>query len=106
MNGELEICPAAGYVVTVLANMDPPAAGRISQFITNRLPVNRPAAGARTLRPYLGKRADSGAQPSAVPRYWRGEVGDRRDQCCRSGEHQRPHESPSQDQQSTNDRAA
>lgn len=41
MNGELEICPAAGYVVTVLANMDPPAAGRISQFITNRLPERR-----------------------------------------------------------------
>ena len=38
MNGELEICPGAGYVVAVLANMDPPAASRISQFITNRLP--------------------------------------------------------------------
>ena len=38
MNGELEICPTAGYVVAVLANLDPPAAGRISQFITNRLP--------------------------------------------------------------------
>jgi CubicO group peptidase (beta-lactamase class C family) len=38
MNGELEICPTAGYVVAVLANLDPPAAGRIAQFITNRLP--------------------------------------------------------------------
>ncbi len=38
MNGELEICPTAGYIVAVLANMDPPAAHRISQFITNRLP--------------------------------------------------------------------
>jgi len=38
MNGDLTICPAAGYVVAVLANMDPPAASRISQFITNRLP--------------------------------------------------------------------
>ncbi len=38
MNGELEICPTAGYVVAVLANLDPPAAGRISQFITSRLP--------------------------------------------------------------------
>src|SRR5438874_1690037 len=38
MNGELEMCPAAGYVVVVLANMDPPAADRISQFITSRLP--------------------------------------------------------------------
>ena len=39
MNGELEICPTAGYVVAVLANMDPPAADRISQFITSRLPT-------------------------------------------------------------------
>ena len=38
MNGELEICPTAGYVVAVLTNLDPPAAGRISEFITNRLP--------------------------------------------------------------------
>ncbi len=38
MNGDLEICPASGYVVAVLANMDPPAASRISEFITNRLP--------------------------------------------------------------------
>jgi D-alanyl-D-alanine carboxypeptidase len=39
MNGELQICPANGYVVAVLANMDPPAATRISQFVTNRLPA-------------------------------------------------------------------
>lgn len=38
MNGALEICPSVGYVVAVLANMDPPAAGRMSDFITNRLP--------------------------------------------------------------------
>jgi CubicO group peptidase (beta-lactamase class C family) len=38
MNGELKICPANGYVVAVLANLDPPAATRISDFITNRLP--------------------------------------------------------------------
>jgi CubicO group peptidase (beta-lactamase class C family) len=38
MNGELKICPGPGYVVAVLANMDPPAASRISDFITNRLP--------------------------------------------------------------------
>jgi CubicO group peptidase (beta-lactamase class C family) len=38
MNGDLEICPSTGYVIAVLANMDPPAAGRVSQFITNRLP--------------------------------------------------------------------
>jgi len=38
MNGDLEIYPAAGYVIAVLANMDPPAAQRISEFIGNRLP--------------------------------------------------------------------
>jgi len=38
MNGDLKICPQSGYVVAVLANMDPPAATRVSDFITNRLP--------------------------------------------------------------------
>ena len=38
MNGDLRICPAAGYVVSVLANMDAPAAERISDFVANRLP--------------------------------------------------------------------
>jgi len=38
MNGDLRICPRPGYVVTVLSNLDPPAANRISDFITNRLP--------------------------------------------------------------------
>jgi CubicO group peptidase (beta-lactamase class C family) len=38
MNGNLEICPGSGYVVAVLANMDPQAASRMSEFITNRLP--------------------------------------------------------------------
>ena len=39
MNGDLEICPAAGYVVAALANMDPPAADSVSEFALNRLPV-------------------------------------------------------------------
>jgi CubicO group peptidase (beta-lactamase class C family) len=38
MNGDLEICPGPVYVIAVLANLDPPAASRISDFITNRLP--------------------------------------------------------------------
>ncbi len=38
MNGELKIYPQSGYVIAVLANMDPPAAGRIADFIANRLP--------------------------------------------------------------------
>ena len=38
MNGDLQICPTAGYVVAALANMDPPAASRVSRFVTSRLP--------------------------------------------------------------------
>jgi CubicO group peptidase (beta-lactamase class C family) len=38
MNGDLTIYPQSGYVVAVLANMDPPAAQRIASFIGNRLP--------------------------------------------------------------------
>ncbi|HTT17642.1 MAG TPA: serine hydrolase domain-containing protein [Candidatus Sulfotelmatobacter sp.] len=38
MNGDLKICPETGYVVAVLANLDPPAATRVSEFILNRLP--------------------------------------------------------------------
>ena len=38
MNGDLKICPRTGYVVAVLANFDPPAAQRISDFVLNRLP--------------------------------------------------------------------
>jgi D-alanyl-D-alanine carboxypeptidase len=38
MNGDLEICPGQGCVVAVLANLDPPAAKRVSDFVLNRLP--------------------------------------------------------------------
>lgn len=38
MNGDLKICPQAGYVIAVLANLDPPAAQRVSDFALNRLP--------------------------------------------------------------------
>lgn len=38
MNGELKIDSQNGYVIAVLANMDPPAAGRLADFIANRLP--------------------------------------------------------------------
>src|SRR5437899_472379 len=38
MNGDLKICPQAGYVIAVLANLDPPAAQRVSDFGLNRLP--------------------------------------------------------------------
>ncbi len=38
MNGDLKIYPKSGYVVAVLANMDPPAAQRISEYLDPRLP--------------------------------------------------------------------
>lgn len=37
------ICPGAGYVVAILANLDPPAGQRISFFILNRLPERQSA---------------------------------------------------------------
>jgi len=39
MNGELAICDS-GYTIAVLANLDPPAAGRLAGFIKARLPAN------------------------------------------------------------------
>ena len=39
MNGDLKICPDSGYIVAVLANLDPPAAGRTSDFVAARLPL-------------------------------------------------------------------
>lgn len=37
-NGELTIYPDSGYIIVVLANLDPPAASRLAQFLENRLP--------------------------------------------------------------------
>ncbi|HEX8273721.1 MAG TPA: serine hydrolase domain-containing protein [Longimicrobiaceae bacterium] len=47
MNGELAFEPDGGYVVVVLSNFDPPAAGRVASFILERLPAPTPAAGGR-----------------------------------------------------------
>ena len=41
MNGMLQICPAPGYVIAVLSNLDPPAASRVSDFVLNRLPEQK-----------------------------------------------------------------
>jgi CubicO group peptidase (beta-lactamase class C family) len=38
MNGGLQICPGPAYVIVVLANMDPPAATRVADFVRSRLP--------------------------------------------------------------------
>jgi CubicO group peptidase (beta-lactamase class C family) len=39
MNGDLRIYPASGYVVVVLANLDPPVAERIADYLDARLPL-------------------------------------------------------------------
>jgi D-alanyl-D-alanine carboxypeptidase len=41
INGDLRIYPKSGYVVAVLANIDPPAAQRISEYLDPRLPKQR-----------------------------------------------------------------
>ena len=41
MNGDLKICPKSGYIVAVLANLDPPAAEQISEFLVSRLPCGK-----------------------------------------------------------------
>ena len=38
MNAELRIYPTSGYVVAVLANLDPPASTRIASYLDPRLP--------------------------------------------------------------------
>jgi CubicO group peptidase (beta-lactamase class C family) len=42
MNGDLAFEPNGGYVVVVLSNLDPPAAGQVSAFILPRLPASTP----------------------------------------------------------------
>ncbi len=42
LNAALEWDPRSGYVIIVLANFDPPAAGRVAQYIRKTLPVDRP----------------------------------------------------------------
>ena len=39
MNGDLRIYPKSGYIVVVLANMDPPTAQRIADWLDARLPT-------------------------------------------------------------------
>jgi D-alanyl-D-alanine carboxypeptidase len=42
VNGDLEMCLNSKYAVVVLANIDPPAAEQVSQFIIGRLPAAKP----------------------------------------------------------------
>ncbi len=39
VNGDFEMCLNSSYAIVVLANMDPPAAEQVSQFIIDRLPA-------------------------------------------------------------------
>jgi CubicO group peptidase (beta-lactamase class C family) len=41
MNGDLRIYPQSGYIMVVLANVDPPAADRIAEWLDARLPSGR-----------------------------------------------------------------
>jgi CubicO group peptidase (beta-lactamase class C family) len=45
MNGELAFEPNGGYVVVILSNFDPPAAGQMLNFILPRLPASPPTGG-------------------------------------------------------------
>lgn len=40
MNGDLRIYPASGHAVVVLANLDPPAAQRVADYLDARLPID------------------------------------------------------------------
>gem|GEM_PF-2438520 len=40
MNGDLRIYPESGYVVAVLSNLDPPAAGMVAEYLDARLPLD------------------------------------------------------------------
>jgi D-alanyl-D-alanine carboxypeptidase len=39
MNGDLKSCPQSGYIIAVLANLDPPTAQRASDYLAARLPL-------------------------------------------------------------------
>ena len=45
MSGELVFEPNGGYVVVGLSNFDPPTAGRVLNFIVDRLPTPTPSGG-------------------------------------------------------------
>lgn len=65
MNGALRVFPDTGYVIAVLANMDPPAAGRLVDFIARRLPVHPRCGGL--LSPAVPAAAPSRARASLWP---------------------------------------
>jgi CubicO group peptidase (beta-lactamase class C family) len=48
INSDLKIFPESGYVIVVMANLDPAAASRVSDFIAARLPVQEAKRTAET----------------------------------------------------------
>jgi CubicO group peptidase (beta-lactamase class C family) len=46
MNGDLRVYPELGYVVVVLSNLDPPAANRLADFFSLRMPIAPAAKGS------------------------------------------------------------
>jgi D-alanyl-D-alanine carboxypeptidase len=46
-NGDLRVFPELGYVIVALSNLDPPAASRMADFVSVRLPVPAPASSER-----------------------------------------------------------
>jgi D-alanyl-D-alanine carboxypeptidase len=38
MNGELRVFPDQGYVIVILSNLDPPAAHRLVEYFSLRMP--------------------------------------------------------------------
>ncbi|MGH9221496.1 MAG: serine hydrolase domain-containing protein, partial [Vicinamibacterales bacterium] len=48
-NGDLRVFPESGYVIVALSNLDPPAASRLVEFITARLPLVAATNTARSV---------------------------------------------------------
>jgi CubicO group peptidase (beta-lactamase class C family) len=39
MSGSLLVCPGPGYTIAALANVDPPAAGDVTDFVVDNMPL-------------------------------------------------------------------
>jgi D-alanyl-D-alanine carboxypeptidase len=72
MNGDLRIYPKTGYVVAVLANIDPPAARRISEYLDPRLPIAPYRPWGPNRHPGAAAGRSLGSAGLRWPRRWRG----------------------------------